>query len=35
MTEAQLDRIEAELSLMLPANYRALSREFPLSVHRQ
>src|SRR5258708_7149493 len=29
MTEAQLNRIEAELSLVLPANYRALSREFP------
>lgn len=29
MTEAQLDKIEAELGLKLPADYRAVSREFP------
>ena len=29
MTETQLDRIEAELGLKLPADYRAASREFP------
>lgn len=29
MTDTQLDRIEAELELKLPADYRAVSREFP------
>ena len=29
MTDAQLDRIEAELRLTLPADYRATSKQFP------
>ncbi len=29
MTDTQLDKIEAELGLKLPADYRAVSREFP------